>query len=114
MGEPEGLVKVSEWQQTYYAGDSGIQSGATTVRDDEGTEYSTSKHYTVTTVTAAHPAGNTHTHSNMDSLWGHTHVTHASVSPWYHWPHTHTHIEVIKQLFIEPRLEDQYERYEAQ
>ncbi|XP_062303927.1 junction plakoglobin-like [Osmerus eperlanus] len=56
MGEPEGLVKVSEWQQTYYAGDSGIQSGATTVRDDEGTEYSSSKHYTVTTVTAAHPA----------------------------------------------------------
>ncbi|XP_071771376.1 junction plakoglobin a [Centroberyx gerrardi] len=49
MGEPEGMTKVAEWQHTYYGTDSGIQSGATTVRDDDGTEYSTSKHYTVTT-----------------------------------------------------------------
>ncbi|XP_029913252.1 junction plakoglobin a [Myripristis murdjan] len=50
MGEPEGMVKVQEWQQTYYAQDSGIHSGATTVRDDDGTDY-TSKQYTVTTTT---------------------------------------------------------------
>uniref|UniRef100_A0A673ZFY8 Junction plakoglobin a n=1 Tax=Salmo trutta TaxID=8032 RepID=A0A673ZFY8_SALTR len=46
----EGRVKVKEWQQTYYAGDSGIQSGATTVRtDDDGAEYSTKQYSTVTT-----------------------------------------------------------------
>uniref|UniRef100_A0A6Q2X1L6 Junction plakoglobin n=1 Tax=Esox lucius TaxID=8010 RepID=A0A6Q2X1L6_ESOLU len=47
MNEAEGTVKVAEWQQTYYTSDSGIQSGATTVREDEGTEYST-KNYNVT------------------------------------------------------------------
>ena len=31
-------MKVAEWQQTYYASDSGIQSGATTLRDDEDSE----------------------------------------------------------------------------
>ncbi|KAJ3601071.1 hypothetical protein NHX12_032044, partial [Muraenolepis orangiensis] len=37
---------VAEWQQTYYAHDSGIQSGATTLRDDEScTEYSLNKKY---------------------------------------------------------------------
>ncbi|XP_029008425.1 junction plakoglobin a [Betta splendens] len=49
MGEPDsGMVKVAEWQQTMYSMDSGIQSGATTLRDDDG-EYVTSKHYTTTT-----------------------------------------------------------------
>uniref|UniRef100_A0A4W6C4D0 Junction plakoglobin a n=1 Tax=Lates calcarifer TaxID=8187 RepID=A0A4W6C4D0_LATCA len=49
VGEVDnGVVKVAEWQQTMYGLDSGIQSGATTVRDDDG-EYTTSKHYTVTT-----------------------------------------------------------------
>uniref|UniRef100_A0A8C7VDU7 Junction plakoglobin a n=1 Tax=Oncorhynchus mykiss TaxID=8022 RepID=A0A8C7VDU7_ONCMY len=54
----EGRVKVKEWQQTYYAGDSGIQSGATTVRtDDDGTEYSTKQYSTVTTtVVSENPA----------------------------------------------------------
>uniref|UniRef100_A0A8C7NTY9 Junction plakoglobin a n=1 Tax=Oncorhynchus mykiss TaxID=8022 RepID=A0A8C7NTY9_ONCMY len=49
---------VKEWQQTYYAGDSGIQSGATTVRtDDDGTEYSTKQYSTVTTtVVSENPA----------------------------------------------------------
>uniref|UniRef100_A0A673WJ08 Junction plakoglobin a n=1 Tax=Salmo trutta TaxID=8032 RepID=A0A673WJ08_SALTR len=53
-----GRVKVKEWQQTYYAGDSGIQSGATTVRtDDDGTEYSTKQYSTVTTtVVSENPA----------------------------------------------------------
>ncbi|KAK6300431.1 hypothetical protein J4Q44_G00285290 [Coregonus suidteri] len=54
----DGMVKVNEWQQTYYAGDSGIQSGATTVRtDNDGTEYST-KHYSTvtTTVVSENPA----------------------------------------------------------
>ncbi|KAM3622958.1 uncharacterized protein V6R79_005386 [Siganus canaliculatus] len=41
-----GVVKVAEWQQSY-AIDSGIQSGANTVRDDDG-DYTT-KHYTMTT-----------------------------------------------------------------
>ncbi|KAM9491278.1 LOW QUALITY PROTEIN: junction plakoglobin-like [Salvelinus alpinus] len=54
----DGRVKVKEWQQTYYAGDSGIQSGATTVRtDDDGTEYSTKQYSTVTTtVVSENPA----------------------------------------------------------
>ncbi|KAG7492439.1 hypothetical protein MATL_G00014360 [Megalops atlanticus] len=55
MSESEGTVKVQEWQQTYYAGDSGIQSGATTVRDDDGSDYSTKK-YTVTTTVIENPA----------------------------------------------------------
>ncbi|XP_044202087.1 junction plakoglobin-like [Thunnus albacares] len=56
MGELDsGMVKVAEWQQTMYSVDSGIQSGATTVRDDDG-EYTTSKQYTVTTtVTSEEP-----------------------------------------------------------
>ncbi|XP_064844613.1 junction plakoglobin-like isoform X2 [Oncorhynchus masou masou] len=54
MNEAEGSVKVAEWQQTYYAHDSGIQSGATTVRDDEGTEYSAKK-YAVTTTLVENP-----------------------------------------------------------
>uniref|UniRef100_A0AAQ5XX22 Junction plakoglobin n=1 Tax=Amphiprion ocellaris TaxID=80972 RepID=A0AAQ5XX22_AMPOC len=45
-----GMVKVAEWQQTMYTHDSGIQSGATTIRDDDG-DYTTSKHYTITTTT---------------------------------------------------------------
>eukprot|EP00064_Thunnus_orientalis_P017687 superscaffoldBa00003826_g17773 len=56
MGELDsGMVKVAEWQQTMYSVDSGIQSGATTVRDDDG-EYTTSKQYTMTTtVTSEEP-----------------------------------------------------------
>ncbi|KAF6739073.1 Junction plakoglobin [Oryzias melastigma] len=49
MGEMEsGSVKVTEWQQTMYGLDSGIQSGATTVRDDDG-DFTSSRHYTTTT-----------------------------------------------------------------
>ncbi|KAI1887123.1 hypothetical protein AGOR_G00202890 [Albula goreensis] len=55
MSEAEGTVKVAEWHQTYYAGDSGIQSGATTVRDDDGSDYSNKK-YTVTTTVIENPA----------------------------------------------------------
>ncbi|XP_064180535.1 junction plakoglobin a [Anguilla rostrata] len=58
MSETEGTVKVTGWQQTYYAEDSGIQSGATTVRDDDGSEYS-SKKYTVTTTVIENPADTT-------------------------------------------------------
>ncbi|XP_053491489.1 junction plakoglobin a isoform X1 [Ictalurus furcatus] len=55
MGERDGAVKVTEWQKTYYTTDSGIQSGATTVRgDDDGTEYS--KKYTYTSTVTEHPA----------------------------------------------------------
>lgn len=47
VSEADSVVKVAEWQQTYYSSDSGIQSGATTVRDDESsTEYSGRKKYT--------------------------------------------------------------------
>ncbi|XP_029365107.1 junction plakoglobin-like isoform X2 [Echeneis naucrates] len=50
MSEANSVVKVAEWQQTFYASDSGIQSGATTVQDDESsTEYSSSKKYTIST-----------------------------------------------------------------
>uniref|UniRef100_A0A8C6TL15 Junction plakoglobin a n=1 Tax=Neogobius melanostomus TaxID=47308 RepID=A0A8C6TL15_9GOBI len=49
-------VRVKEWQQTMYSTDSGIQSGATTVRDDDGSEYITTKHYTTTTITSQDPA----------------------------------------------------------
>uniref|UniRef100_A0AAX7SLJ4 Junction plakoglobin n=1 Tax=Astatotilapia calliptera TaxID=8154 RepID=A0AAX7SLJ4_ASTCA len=52
MSEADSVVKVAEWQQTYYATDSGIQSGATTVQDDESsTEYSGNKKYTNSTTT---------------------------------------------------------------
>ncbi|KAF1394831.1 hypothetical protein PFLUV_G00005220 [Perca fluviatilis] len=56
MGEAgSGMAKVAEWQQTMYSVDSGIQSGATTVRDED-VDYTTSKHYTTTTtVTSVHP-----------------------------------------------------------
>lgn len=47
VSEADSVVKVAEWQQTYYSSDSGIQSGATTVRDDESsTVYSGRKKYT--------------------------------------------------------------------
>ncbi|XP_061844304.1 junction plakoglobin isoform X2 [Nerophis lumbriciformis] len=50
MGEMDrGVTKVTEWQETMYGFDSGIQSGANTVRDDGGDL--TSKQYTMTTVT---------------------------------------------------------------
>lgn len=46
VSEADSVVKVAEWQQTYYSSDSGIQSGATTVRDDESsTEYSGRKKF---------------------------------------------------------------------
>uniref|UniRef100_H3CXY0 Junction plakoglobin n=1 Tax=Tetraodon nigroviridis TaxID=99883 RepID=H3CXY0_TETNG len=48
VSEADSMIKVAEWQQTYYASDSGIHSGATTVRDDESsTDYSGRKkwHY---------------------------------------------------------------------
>lgn len=58
------MVKVAEWQQTMYGVDSGIQSGATTVRDDDG-EFTTSKHYTVTTtVTSEQPGEETNESQN--------------------------------------------------
>ncbi|XP_078800095.1 junction plakoglobin a-like [Oryzias latipes] len=54
MGEMEsGARKVTEWQQTMYHMDSGIQSGATTVREDDG-EFI--RHHTMTaTVTHGEP-----------------------------------------------------------
>lgn len=59
VGEPDsGMVKVAEWQQTMYSVDSGIQSGATTVRDDDG-DYTTSKHYTMTTTVTQEAPGKT-------------------------------------------------------
>nr|XP_040045877.1 junction plakoglobin-like isoform X2 [Gasterosteus aculeatus aculeatus]XP_040045878.1 junction plakoglobin-like isoform X2 [Gasterosteus aculeatus aculeatus]XP_040045879.1 junction plakoglobin-like isoform X2 [Gasterosteus aculeatus aculeatus]XP_040045880.1 junction plakoglobin-like isoform X2 [Gasterosteus aculeatus aculeatus]XP_040045881.1 junction plakoglobin-like isoform X2 [Gasterosteus aculeatus aculeatus] len=44
ISEADSVVKVAEWHQTYYALDSGIQSGATTALDDESnTKYSSHK-----------------------------------------------------------------------
>ncbi|XP_072531845.1 junction plakoglobin [Salminus brasiliensis] len=40
MSETDGAVKVAEWQHTYYSSDSGIQSGATTVREQDEIESS--------------------------------------------------------------------------
>lgn len=57
VSEADSMMKVAEWQQTYYASDSGIHSGATTVRDDESsTDYSGRKKYTGSSTT---PAANT-------------------------------------------------------
>ncbi|KAF4073508.1 hypothetical protein AMELA_G00243910 [Ameiurus melas] len=42
----EAEVKVAEWQKTYYAADSGIQSGATTVNDEDQSDIS-AKTFTV-------------------------------------------------------------------
>lgn len=54
VSEADSVVKVAEWQQTYYSSDSGIQSGATTVRDDESsTEYSGRKKYTSSSLASA-------------------------------------------------------------
>ncbi|XP_049575800.1 junction plakoglobin a [Syngnathus scovelli] len=50
-----GVTKVTEWQETRYGYDSGIQSGANTVRDDDG-DLTTSKQYTVTTTVTTEPA----------------------------------------------------------
>lgn len=51
------MMKVGQWQNTMYSTDSGIQSGATTVRDDD--DYTTSKQYTVTTTTVTSEPGKT-------------------------------------------------------
>uniref|UniRef100_A0A3B3ZF69 Uncharacterized protein n=1 Tax=Periophthalmus magnuspinnatus TaxID=409849 RepID=A0A3B3ZF69_9GOBI len=34
----DSVAKVTEWQQTYYTSDSGIQSGATTLQDEESSQ----------------------------------------------------------------------------
>ncbi len=53
--EAPGMTKVQQWQETCYGTDSGIQSGATTVRSDKTTtEYSTQK---FSTTFAENPAG---------------------------------------------------------
>uniref|UniRef100_A0A8B9JBV0 Junction plakoglobin n=1 Tax=Astyanax mexicanus TaxID=7994 RepID=A0A8B9JBV0_ASTMX len=46
--EADGAMKVAEWQHTYYSSDSGIQSGATTVREQDETENSKRFPYTLT------------------------------------------------------------------
>lgn len=67
VGEPDnGVAKVTQWQHTMYGIDSGINSGATTVRDDNS-EYTTSKNYTMsTTVTREEPGKKT---NNMRILY---------------------------------------------
>ncbi|XP_060922715.1 junction plakoglobin a [Limanda limanda] len=54
MGDLDGMVKVAKWQDTMYGIDSGIQSGANTVKDEDG-DYTTSKHYTMTTTVTSEP-----------------------------------------------------------
>lgn len=53
-----GSMKVAEWQQSMYSHDSGIQSGATSTRDDDG-DYTTSKQYTMTTTITSGEPGKT-------------------------------------------------------
>uniref|UniRef100_A0A8B9HQ78 Junction plakoglobin n=1 Tax=Astyanax mexicanus TaxID=7994 RepID=A0A8B9HQ78_ASTMX len=48
VSEADGAMKVAEWQHTYYSSDSGIQSGATTVREQDETENSKRFPYTLT------------------------------------------------------------------
>lgn len=63
VGERDaGVAKVAEWQHTMYGLDSGINSGATTVRDDDG-EYTTSKHYTMTTTVTREEPGKLISHT---------------------------------------------------
>ncbi|KAM4751448.1 LOW QUALITY PROTEIN: junction plakoglobin a [Anableps anableps] len=50
-----GTVKVQEWQKTMYGLDSGIQSGATTIRDDDGEYTTTTRYVKTTTVTTEEP-----------------------------------------------------------
>ncbi|XP_033826793.1 junction plakoglobin-like [Periophthalmus magnuspinnatus] len=38
MVSTDSVAKVTEWQQTYYTSDSGIQSGATTLQDEESSQ----------------------------------------------------------------------------
>lgn len=58
VSEADSMMKVAEWQQTYYTSDSGIHSGATTVRDDvSNTDFSGRKKYTSSTMTTPVPAG---------------------------------------------------------
>ncbi|KAM7009924.1 junction plakoglobin a [Tautogolabrus adspersus] len=48
MGEAEsGITKVTEWQETRYGMDSGVNSGATTFNRDDDSDYT--KQYTMTT-----------------------------------------------------------------
>ncbi|KAK7119624.1 hypothetical protein R3I94_021447 [Phoxinus phoxinus] len=57
LAEAQGMEKVAQWQQSLYGTDSGIQSGATTVRSDKnGTEYSKKFTSTTTTTTTGKPA----------------------------------------------------------
>lgn len=63
VGEMDsGSVRVKEWQQTMYGLDSGIQSGANTIRDDD--EILTSRHYTMTTTVMKDEPGRSEQRSN--------------------------------------------------
>ncbi|XP_061535607.1 junction plakoglobin-like [Phycodurus eques] len=56
LGELDrGVTKVTEWQETRYGIDSGIESGANTIRDEDG-DFGTSKQYTMTTTVTTEPA----------------------------------------------------------
>lgn len=52
-GDASGVVKVAEWQETRYGIDSGIQSRANTINDDDYT----TKHYTMTTTVTTEQPG---------------------------------------------------------
>ncbi|XP_061578671.1 junction plakoglobin-like [Cololabis saira] len=55
MGEMDGgMAKVAEWQQTIYTHDSGIQSGATSIREDDR-DYTTGQYTMTTTMTSGEP-----------------------------------------------------------
>ncbi|KAM6939547.1 junction plakoglobin-like [Xenentodon cancila] len=56
MGEIDGgIVKVAEWQQRMYTHDSGIQSGATSIREDDR-DYTATQYTMTTTMTSGEPS----------------------------------------------------------
>lgn len=83
VNEADSVMKVAEWQQTYYASDSGIQSGATTVQDDESsTEYSGRQKYAGPTDTSASAGGGVAT-AALESPTGRTPHTWQQCSQMY-------------------------------
>ncbi|KAK5615783.1 hypothetical protein CRENBAI_022313 [Crenichthys baileyi] len=56
MGEMDsGTAKVQEWQETMYGLDSGIQSGATSIRNNDGKQISSEHYIKTTTITREEP-----------------------------------------------------------
>uniref|UniRef100_A0A3Q3LSE5 Junction plakoglobin a n=1 Tax=Labrus bergylta TaxID=56723 RepID=A0A3Q3LSE5_9LABR len=67
MGEAErGITKVSQWQETRYNMDSGIQSAAPTINRDDDSEYT--KHYTMTTTVTSEAPDEAQYHTRAERV----------------------------------------------